>query len=111
MEEHKILELPLIDVSNLVIKEASLDEKQATARQIDQACRSSGFFRIKGHGVPHELQQRLDTLSREFFNLSHEEKSKIAMEKGGSAWRGWFPVGGELTSGKPDCKFYFIPVC
>ena len=26
------------------------------------------------------------------------------MSKGGAAWRGWFPVGGELTSGKPDCK-------
>jgi len=26
------------------------------------------------------------------------------MEKGGRAWRGYFPVGGELTSGKPDRK-------
>jgi isopenicillin N synthase-like dioxygenase len=26
------------------------------------------------------------------------------MKKGGAAWRGWFPVGDELTSGKPDCK-------
>ena len=29
---------------------------------------------------------------------------KIAMAKGGRAWRGFFPVGGELTSGKPDLK-------
>src|SRR5260370_19631362 len=28
----------------------------------------------------------------------------IAMERGGRAWRGYFPVGGELTSGKPDLK-------
>ena len=26
------------------------------------------------------------------------------MEKGGAAWRGYFPVGGELTSGRPDVK-------
>lgn len=26
------------------------------------------------------------------------------MEKGGTAWRGFFPVGFELTSGKPDQK-------
>ena len=26
------------------------------------------------------------------------------MEKGGIAWRGYFPVGGELTSGLPDLK-------
>lgn len=26
------------------------------------------------------------------------------MPLAGSAWRGWFPVGGESTSGKPDQK-------
>jgi hypothetical protein len=31
------------------------------------------------------------------------------MSLGGAAWRGWFPLGGELTSGKPDQKegYYF----
>lgn len=26
------------------------------------------------------------------------------MVKAGAAWKGWFPVFGELTSGKPDGK-------
>lgn len=26
------------------------------------------------------------------------------MSQGGRAWRGWFPLGGELTSGRPDWK-------
>ncbi len=26
------------------------------------------------------------------------------MSRGGRAWRGYFPVGGELTSGRPDLK-------
>jgi hypothetical protein len=26
------------------------------------------------------------------------------MQLGGRAWRGYFPVGGELTSGRPDLK-------
>ena len=26
------------------------------------------------------------------------------MERGGRAWRGYFPVGAELTSGQPDLK-------
>ena len=29
---------------------------------------------------------------------------EIAMYKAGSAWRGYFPLNGELTSGKPDLK-------
>lgn len=72
--------------------------------QIDLACRKFGFFRIKGHQVPTSLQTKLDSLSRQFFNMPPEVKARISMDKGGSAWRGWFPVGGELTSGRPDLK-------
>ena len=45
----------------------------------------------------------------EFFSLPAEKKEKVSMEKGGKAWRGWFPLGGELTSGLKDGKegFYF----
>jgi len=42
--------------------------------------------------------------SRRFFVLPEAEKMKIGMARGGRAWRGFFPVGGELTSGKPDIK-------
>ena len=29
---------------------------------------------------------------------------RSAMALGGRAWRGYFPLGGELTSGRPDWK-------
>ena len=73
-------------------------------RAIDAACREFGFFYVVGHGVDPALGARLDALAREFFALPSEEKAAIAMEHGGRAWRGWFPVGGELTSGVPDRK-------
>jgi isopenicillin N synthase-like dioxygenase len=50
------------------------------------------------------LRARLDELSREFFSYPDDEKVEIAMARAGRAWRGWFPVGGELTSGVPDLK-------
>lgn len=74
------------------------------ATQIDKACRESGFFRITNHGVSRELRERLDKLSREFFSLTTIEKQACAMPLAGSAWRGWFGVGDELTSGVPDRK-------
>ena len=80
----------MIDVSELV-KGSSWG-----AREIDEACRTAGFFRVKGHGVPLELWKRLDELSRLFFKQSEDEKGKIALNKSG---RGWFPLEGELTSG------------
>jgi isopenicillin N synthase-like dioxygenase len=76
----------------------------AKAAEIERACRDSGFFYVTGSSVPEELKGRLDTAAREFFALPEEIKAEIAMEHGGKAWRGFFPVGAELTSGKPDRK-------
>ena len=96
------LTLPLIDVGSLL--SGSPSGSKLCAFEIDEACRDSGFFRITNHGVSAELRQRLDKLSREFFALKNAEKAKCAMPLAGSAWRGWFGVGDELTSGVPDRK-------
>jgi isopenicillin N synthase-like dioxygenase len=74
------------------------------AGAIDRACREMGFFYVVGHGVDGELQQRLEDAARAFFARPDDAKAEIAMARGGTAWRGWFPVGGELTSGVPDRK-------
>jgi isopenicillin N synthase-like dioxygenase len=74
------------------------------ARQIEAACRDTGFFYLTGHGVPPGLLGSLDAASRAFFALPEADKMEIAMDRGGRAWRGYFPVGGELTSGRPDLK-------
>ncbi len=72
------------------------------ARQLDASCRELGFFRITGHGV--EGHGELDRLARDFFSWDEAAKARYRMALGGRAWRGWFPVGGELTSGIPDRK-------
>lgn len=61
-------------------------------------------MRIVGHGITPHQREELAALSRDFFARPDEEKAAIAMARGGSAWRGWFPVGDELTSGRPDAK-------
>ena len=73
-------------------------------RRIDDACRRVGFFRITGHGVPPAQLAALDRLARRFFAEPDDVKAEIAMAHGGAAWRGWFPLDGELTSGRPDHK-------
>jgi len=93
--------VPRVDITSLV---TGPDADTAVAAAIDAACRDTGFFSIVGHGVDPALRTRLDTLAREFFALDETEKAEIAMAHGGRAWRGWFPVGGELTSGIPDRK-------
>lgn len=80
------------------------DERREVAARLGQACREVGFFYVVGHGVDEPLQQRLEEVSRRFFAERVETKLEISMSRGGRAWRGYFPVGGELTSGKPDLK-------
>ena len=93
--------VPLIDIAPLETEgEAALQ----VAHEIGQACRTHGFFYIQGHGVDEGLQQDLEKVSEQFFALSETEKQAIRMELGGKAWRGYFSVGEELTSGKPDVK-------
>jgi isopenicillin N synthase-like dioxygenase len=86
--------LPIIDVS----------DPASAAGPIAAACRETGFFYVTGHGVPEDLRAELDAASRRFFALPEREKLEIAMANGGRAWRGYFPVGGELTAGQRDLK-------
>jgi isopenicillin N synthase-like dioxygenase len=85
---------PLLDGTN----------PQQVADDIGVACRECGFFYVVGHGVDQALQSRLEALSRDFFAQDLAAKLAIQMARGGRAWRGYFPVGDELTSGKPDLK-------
>jgi len=97
--------LPVIDVSPLVGGgPLTGTETAAVAEQIQAACRDRGFFYVTGHGVPGSLLAELADASAEFFALPLASKMEIAMDRGGRAWRGYFPVGGELTSGRPDLK-------
>jgi isopenicillin N synthase-like dioxygenase len=95
--------VPVIDVAPLV-GNGTGDDVRAVAKAIDDACRDLGFFVISGHGIEPGLQRDLDDAAREFFALPDETKAAIAMPRAGLAWRGWFPVGGELTSSRPDQK-------
>src|SRR3546814_10987246 len=95
--------LPVIDMAPLLRRDDAAGRRQV-AREIEAACRASGFFYVTGHGVSEAVIGALDAASREFFALPEAAKQEIAMARGGRAWRGWFPLGGELTSGRPARK-------
>jgi isopenicillin N synthase-like dioxygenase len=93
--------LPIIDVEPLCNGSRGI---AAVAEALDRACCEYGFFYVTGHGIDPALPARLIALGREFFALPIERKRAIEMARGGRAWRGYFPVDGELTSGRPDRK-------
>lgn len=93
--------LPIIDLSLFDVGGPWRDH---VAAQVDWAASEFGFFYVVGHGVELSLVDLLIRLSRSFFDLPEAEKLRVHMSRGGRAWRGYFPVGGELTSGRPDLK-------
>lgn len=94
-------ELALIDIAPLLAGGAG---QSAAVQRIDRACRELGFFRVTGHGIEPDLLATLDREARAFFALPDAAKERCAMTHAGAAWRGWFPVKGEITSGRPDRK-------
>ena len=94
-------DIVVVDAGPFLARSSS---RRAEALAIRHACRDCGFFYISGHGVPDTLLARLEHQSQAFFALPLEQKLAIRMARGGRAWRGYFPIGGELTSGKPDQK-------
>jgi isopenicillin N synthase-like dioxygenase len=88
--------LPIIDIASRDL--ARIGEA------LDRASCEFGFFYVTGHGIDLALSARMMTLAREFFDSPLECRMAIAMAHGGRAWRGYFPVDGELTSGRSDRK-------
>ena len=100
--------IPVIDVGALrtldINDPAFCSHVQEPAHNIYDASVNVGFFYVANHGVSDELLQRIDNISKHFFALPVEEKKTIDMIYGGKAWRGYFAVGAEVTSGIPDQK-------
>jgi polar amino acid transport system ATP-binding protein len=102
--------VPVIDIAPLLRGSGDADNADAAAAldacvaAIRDACRHVGFFYITGHGVDPALVRRLQAESRRFFALPRAQKMRIAMAHSGLHWKGYFPLGDELTGGRPDWK-------
>ncbi|RVX23375.1 putative 2-oxoglutarate-dependent dioxygenase [Vitis vinifera] len=98
--------IPIIDVAPLLAKSDDPEMAQdpgvsSVVRQLDQACRESGFFYVKGHGIPDSLLKEVKELIRKFFELPYEEKLKIKMTPE-TGYRGYQRLGENVTKGTPD---------
>jgi len=92
--------LPQIDLAAFTAAPESPAGRELV-RRVRDACRDPGFFYLSGHGVPAELDRAVMRVARRFFALPDEDK--LALDIAASPhFRGYTPVGGELTKGAPD---------
>jgi isopenicillin N synthase-like dioxygenase len=97
--------IPTVDISPYLSDPNSPASHQIIA-DVANACRTSGFFQITGHGISPTLQQKVFSGSKKLFSLPTEEKEKIK----GVVGRGYEILGGQtLQQGtKPDMKEGFF---
>jgi len=62
--------IPTIDIAPYL----NGTDKQGVAEQIGKACEDIGFFMIRGHGIPLELLQKVQSEGSNFFDLPLEIK-------------------------------------
>nr|WP_240969135.1 2-oxoglutarate and iron-dependent oxygenase domain-containing protein [Streptomyces sp. HNM0575] len=97
--------VPVVDISGLRL--GTPREASAVADRLGRAAREVGFMYVAGHGVEPALFERLLTVTKEFFALSHEEKMRnyIGLSRN---HRGYVPEGEEVfAGGTPDRKEAF----
>jgi len=94
-------EIPVIDISPLVGPQDNPKSLRKTAKEIENACKNIGFFYVKNHQIPQNHLDAVILVMQEFFNLPEEKKMKIHIGNS-DVFRGYTPLGKELTNAKYD---------
>lgn len=88
--------VPTVDISPLVAPgNFSRSQRMRTAIELERACSLSGFFIVKGHGVPESMREAMVEGARSFSSLPLAERLEAAPvafnNKSTWRYRGYFP--------------------
>jgi isopenicillin N synthase-like dioxygenase len=95
--------VPVVDISA---------DPRAVGAELDEICRSVGFFQVTGHGVPDEICGPAWRMATRFFDLPLADKLRVARPSADYPY-GYIPMAGEsLTQSvagqaAPDLKEVF----
>ena len=95
--------VPVVDISA---------DPGAVGRELDEICRTAGFFQVTGHGIPDEVAERAWTTATSFFDLPLEDRLGVARPAPDYPY-GYIPLAGESLSqsvagaAPPDLKEVF----
>ncbi len=96
--------IPVIDFGLFLSGDQA--QRREVAAQIGDACRTSGFFYLKNHGIAPHSFERVYEQARRYFALPQDEKMKLYIGTLGRM-RGYSPMLEEKLSKKGDLKESF----
>ena len=95
--------VPVVDISA---------DPEAVGRELDEICRTAGFFQVTGYGIPDDVAELAWTMATRFFDLPLEDKLSVARPAPDYPY-GYIPLAGESLSrsvagaAPPDLKEVF----
>lgn len=89
--------LPIIDLSPFVSSTSTPESRLQCAKDLVQACHSTGFVYITNHGISPSLLSEAFSWGKEFFALSEEEKCQASHPPGSNIFRGYSKIGREMV--------------
>jgi isopenicillin N synthase-like dioxygenase len=95
--------VPIIDISR---------DPDVVGRELDEVCRTAGFFQIIGHGIDEDISGQAWTTTTRFFDLPLADRMSVARPTATYPY-GYIPVAGESLSqslgdaAPPDLKEVF----
>ncbi len=92
-----VASIPVIDLTGAGTPQGAID----AAARIHRACRETGFFYVRGHGVPAPLIATQFDVMRSFFALPDAEKMALHMRNSPST-AGYEPIGGQVLDSQDD---------
>lgn len=98
--------LPVIDISPFLNSASSPSSRLKTARALDNACRTVGFFYLSNHNIPQTDLDQILSLAHSFFALPSATKERFKLLPAGTAdgdgARGYQTIGENVTQGQRD---------
>ncbi|KAF8595138.1 Clavaminate synthase-like protein [Ceratobasidium sp. AG-I] len=85
--------IPIIDITDL----SNGTNPAQVANAIRDACVHVGFFYVKNHGIDDQIIENVVKVSKQFFDLPDEEKTKLDIHKS-SNFKGYTALLGENTN-------------
>lgn len=72
--------IPILDLSKYEVDHPDSPSSKVFFKELHEAMSEVGFFYVKNHGIPLELQQKSFETVKKFFALPIEEKLKIELK-------------------------------
>lgn len=94
--DHPAFTIPTVDLAGYLSDPESV-ATESVVDQIRDACATSGFFQITGHGIPQSLRTQVFDAAKLLFSLPDDEKRRLSGKPG----RGYEIIGTQvLEAGK-----------